>query len=248
MPLMCSEPSKRLSAHERIAAVRAVLFDLDGTLIDTVELIRASFRHATTQVLGAPLPDELLMRNVGVPLISQMREFSPEHADELLRVYREHNAAHHDAMAREYPGTEQVLSTLRGSGMPMGVVTSKGTPMTMRGLEVFGLGRFFDVIVTADDVDRHKPDPHPLQEAARGLGLDAAHTAYVGDSPHDMEAAIAAGAVSVAALWGAFPRDRVLEPGPDFAIESIAELPLLLAGGTGRFRVPRTASTGPTDR
>jgi pyrophosphatase PpaX len=236
MPLMCARTTSDQPTQDRAASIEAVLFDLDGTLIDTVELILTSFRYATTQVLGAPLPDELLMRNVGVPLISQMREFSPEHADELLRVYREHNAAHHDAMARAYPGTEEVLRLLQTLGMQMGVVTSKGTTMTRRGLDVFGLGPFFDVVVTADDVDRHKPDPHPLEEAARGLGVDVSRCAYVGDSPHDMQAAIAAGAVSVAALWGAFPREAVLEPGPEFALDSIRDLPLLLAGAEERFR------------
>ncbi len=223
-------PTGISAAHDRLNAVSCVLFDLDGTLIDTVALILSSFRHATRAVLGEELPDEVLLANVGMPLAQQMRVMSPEHADELLRTYREHNSTHHDDMVREYPGTEEVLEELLGAGYVLGVVTSKGTAMTTRGLERFGLGRYFSAVVTADDVGAHKPDPTPVNRAAELLGLVAESCAYVGDSPHDMSSALAAGAIAIAALWGAFPPEQVLAPGPDFALSSIRELPGLLAG------------------
>lgn len=228
--------------------VRGLLFDLDGTLIDTVALILSSFRHATTEVLGAPLPDEVLMSGVGIPLATQMRQFAPDHADELLRVYREHNARIHDDMVAEYPGTRETLESLASAGFPMGVVTSKATRMAHRGLDAFALREFFEVIVTSDDVERHKPDPYPLEYAADLMGLSAADTLYLGDSPHDMTAAIAAGAVSVAALWGAFPADVVLDPGPEYALDSIGELPSLLNGGAERLRVRAVPEESPDHR
>ena len=209
---------------ERTAALEAVLFDLDGTLIDSIELILASFRYSTEVVLGAPLPDEDLLRNVGVPLARQMREFSPEHAEELLRVYREHNARVHDEMLKRYSGVEEALLAIAASGMKLGVVTSKMRHMAFRGLERFDLARFFDVLVASDDVDVHKPDPHPLLVAANELGVPIARCAYVGDSPHDMAAARAAGCVAIAALWGAFEREVVLEPGADYALDSASQL------------------------
>lgn len=217
--------------------VRALLFDLDGTLIDTVALILSSFRYATGRVFGEPLPDEVLMRNVGVPLARQMREFAPDQADELLRVYREHNSSVHDEMIAEYPGTREVLDGFFGQGIPMGVVTSKGTPMARRGLEIFGLERYFEVVVTADDVPLHKPDPYPLRRAGELMGVPADECLYLGDSPHDIAAARGAGAVAVAALWGAFPAADVLDAGPDYALTSITELPELVADGGMRFAV-----------
>lgn len=217
--------------------VRAILFDLDGTLIDTVALILSSFRHATATVLGAALPDDVLMRNVGVPLATQMREIAPERAEELLRVYREHNARHHDEMIAEYPGTREVLIELASHGWAMGVVTSKGAPMAARGLEALGLDGFFQVVVTADDVTTHKPDPHPLLHAAELMGVSPGECVYVGDSPHDMSAARAAGVVAVAALWGAFEPQVVMAPGPEYALRTITELPgLLAASRAARWR------------
>lgn len=208
--------------------VEAVLFDLDGTLLDTLDLILTSFRHATLVVLGEALPDELLLRDMGMPLARQLREIAPAHAEELLEVYRAHNAAHHDALARVFSGTSAVLDRLEELGVPMGVVTSKGSPMAHHGLERFGIRRYFRAVVTADDVSVHKPDPYPLAHAAALLGVELANTVYLGDSPHDIAAARAGGAVSVAALWGAFPATTLIAAGPDHAIESICELPALL--------------------
>jgi len=224
---------------ERLRDIQAVLFDLDGTLIDTVELIRVSFRYATKAVLGYELSDEITMANVGQPLARQFHDMAPDHAAELLRVYREFNMAHHDDLAKAYPGTRETLGEVMRRGIPMGIVTSKGTAAASRGIELFGLGDLMSVVVTADDVPRHKPDPFPLQFAAGLLGVELGYSMYLGDSPHDMQAALSAHAVAVAALWGAFPRDDVLSPGPPFALSRIADLPALLDGDAERFAVER---------
>lgn len=210
------------------STVRAVLFDLDGTLIDSIELILASFRYATETVLGEVVPDDVLLKDVGTPLAKQMADISPEHAEELVRVYREHNTIHHDRMVREYPGTAATLRLLKHAGYPVGVVTSKLNSGAERGLRLFGLDEYVDFIVGADDVAIHKPDPYPLRHAAGILGIPLEQCMYVGDSPHDMAAAVAGGAVGVAALWGPFAPEVVLEPGPAYALESITGLPDLL--------------------
>lgn len=224
------------ASHARLAGVEVVLFDLDGTLIDTLDLIRASMRYATEKVLGRPLPDEVLMHNVGVPLIVQMREFDEERADELLRVYREHNWRVHDALVKEYPGVESSLEWLIGQGKRLGIVTSKARSVAERGLQRFDLGRFFELLVSYDDVPIHKPDPYPLVFGARAMGVEPSACAYVGDSPHDMAAAMAAGCVSVAALWGVGTAERLLAPGPDYAVGSMAELVDLFDGEAERYR------------
>lgn len=224
-------------AAERLPDVQAVLFDLDGTLIDTVELIRDSFRYATRTVLGRELPDEVTMRNVGQPLSQQFRDMAPDHADELLTVYRAYNMMRHDELAKAYPGTLETLEDLGRRGIPMGVVTSKGAQAATRGIERFGLAPHLSVVVTADDVAIHKPDPHPLRFAAARLDAQLEYCMYVGDSPHDMESAIAGDAIAVAALWGAFETRDVLAPGPAFAIECLGELLDLLDGRAARHAV-----------
>jgi pyrophosphatase PpaX len=209
----------------RLAGVDCVLFDLDGTLVDTIELILCSFRHATEQVLGEALPDEVVLADVGVPLRTQMRSFSEEHTDELLRVYREHNAVHHDDLIKEYPGVEDVLRELRARGYKLGVVTSKLNHMACRGLDCFDLAPFVDLVIGADDVEIHKPDPHPLLVAAERLGSAPERCAYVGDAPPDMQAARGAGMVSIAALWGAAHSDeRLLAENPDIALSEVRGL------------------------
>ncbi len=225
------EPSLRTDAElaKRIASTEAVLFDLDGTLVDTVALILSSMRHATHEVLGQALPDEVLMHNVGVPLAVQMSEFSEEHVDDLLRVYRAHNAVVHDQLIAEYPGVEEALVELVGR-YRLGVVTSKSRALAMRALERFQLDRFFEVVVACEDVERHKPDPYPVLYAAGLLGIPAERCAYVGDSPHDVSAALGAGALAVGALWGVSDRERVMRPGPDCVVADMSEVVQLFVG------------------
>jgi len=222
--------------EERVGAVEVLLFDLDGTLIDTIEMIMASARYATATVLGEALPDEVLMHNIGVPLVAQMEEYAPGRSAELLAVYREHNARVHDEMIREFPGVEEALRELSERGYRMGIVTSKSRPVAQRGLDHFRLGELFEVLVGYEDTEIHKPDPCPVLEAASRLGVSAGRCLYCGDSPHDMAAGIAAGALTAAAKWGPFA-ERVLEPGPDYALESLADLADLLGGNERRYRL-----------
>jgi pyrophosphatase PpaX len=227
------------AALARVAKIKAVLFDLDGTLVDTIPLILDSFRYATQTVLGTPVADDVLARNIGIPLILQLREFTDDDAvaDELMRVYREHNRLHHDQRARLFEGTAEALSLIAEHGVPMGVVTSKAREIALRGLDLFELRRFFAVVITMDDVDRYKPDPFPLLKAAEAMGIAASATAYVGDSPHDVDAANRAGALSIAAPWGVSSREDLLKAQPQFVLDSMTDLPELLFGDARPFAV-----------
>jgi pyrophosphatase PpaX len=202
-----------------------VLFDLDGTLIDSGSLILSSFQHATRTVLGQVIPDEVLMAGVGGHGIhAQMREFDEERADELVRVYRDHNATVYRAVLA-FPGIESVLGQLRREGRRLGVVTVKGRATVDVTFEVLPLRGYFETVVTADDTERHKPDPEPLLLALEHLGADVADAAYVGDSPFDIRAARAAGMIAVAVTWGGIhPLSRLEAERPDHVVHAPQEL------------------------
>jgi pyrophosphatase PpaX len=210
-----------------------VVFDLDGTVVDTVELIVESFRYATSTVLGEVLPDEFILAGVGRPLRAQMERLSTEHARELYDVYREYNHRRHDELIRGYDGIEEVLDALKAAGRRTGIVTSKSRDTTGMAFRAVGLEERFDVVVTATDTSEHKPSPVPLQLCLQRLGATAAGSIYVGDSPFDVQAGAAAGMTTAAVAWGVFGRDALLAAGPDFWLDEPRDLLALCLRGEG---------------
>ena len=196
-----------------VVPIDCVLFDNDGTLVDTREILLRSFRHAADEVLHTQLPDEVFLANVGIPLIDQMRLFSddPETVQRLFDSYHAFNVKIHDEMVRLFPGIADALELLHRHDVKLGVVTSKRHALAVHGLEILGVGDYFDVLVGADDWPEHKPAPGPVAHACELLEVDPARCAYVGDSPFDMKAGNGAGCVAVAAEWGMFEH-KVLAP------------------------------------
>ena len=201
----------------------AVLFDFDGTLVDTTEMIHQSMKHATSSVLGREdIPRETLLANVGRPLPRQMELIDAENAELLLEAYRSHHEQHHDTLIGEFPGVEESLARLGSAGIKVAVVTSKRRLSVEMALKNFpGLRNVVDRFVTLEDTTEHKPNPEPLLRALELLGVPKERAAYVGDSPFDVEAAKAAGLASVAVSWGAFSEDRLREAEPDHLVTDI---------------------------
>ena len=202
-----------------------VLFDLDGTVIDSGAIILASMRHATREVLGLEYTDEELMKTVGGPgLYAQMEAIAPEHADRLVDVYRAHNLPLHDTL-EACVGMEDVLVRLHEEGRRLGIVTAKWRATAELAFATVPLGHLFSTIVGGDETEKHKPDPEPLLLGAERLGADPAETAYVGDSPFDMRAAKAAGMHAVAVTWGRIHDRAILEAEePDAIVDTGEEL------------------------
>jgi pyrophosphatase PpaX len=203
--------------------LKAALFDFDGTLVDTTDLIYQSMRHAAGEVLGREISREILMANVGQPLPRQMELLSAQHAEALLDSYRLHNEEHHDALIQEFPGIEKSLARLRSAGVRVGVVTSKRRFSVDMALKTFpGLGEVVDQWVTMEDTTEHKPRPEPLLKGLELLGnIPREEAAYVGDSPFDVAAAKAAGVKSVAVSWGAFSEEALCSAEPDHLVPDI---------------------------
>lgn len=207
-----------------------ILFDLDGTVVDTVVLIRESHRHAVRAVLGQEFSDERLVANVGKPLLEQMQAFSPEHAAELYRVYREWNHAHTAELIASYDGITPLLERLAAAGRQLGLVTSKSRDSVDLAFASLPVGKYFDIVVSADDSERHKPDPEPLRVALAGLGRTANGGCYVGDSPFDIQAGHGAGMATIAVTWGFFGRADLEAVRPDVVCETATELGQVLLG------------------
>jgi pyrophosphatase PpaX len=187
---------------------RTVLFDLDGTLIDSIRLILDSYHH-TMATHGLPArSDTDWLAGLGTPLTVQLREWAcdPERMELLIETYREYNIRNHDSMVTAYPGVVEMVRTIHRAGHRTGLVTSKNRTGALRGLRRVGLEEEIDLIVGADDVTHPKPDPQPILLALEQLGEEAGQTIYIGDSIHDMESGRAAGVATGAVLWGPFDR------------------------------------------
>ena len=200
-----------------------VLFDFDGTIVDSGGIILASMRHATRTVLEREYTDVELMANVGGPgLEAQMHAFAPGQVEELVRVYREHNESIHDAL-ESCPGMESVLATLQAQGRRLGIVTAKRHRTVQLAFEHLPLAHYFDAIVAGDDTRRHKPNPDPVLLALERLAATPDEAVYVGDSPYDMQAAKAAGVHAIGVTWGKIHSREALSDA-DVVVDTAEEL------------------------
>lgn len=207
-----------------------VLFDLDGTLADSVRLILDSYHHTMAAHNLAPRTDEFWLAGLGTPLTAQFAEWvdSPAQLEAMIMSYREYNLRHHDAQVSAYPGVVEMVTRVRRSGLRTGLVTSKNRSGALRGLRVIGLEGVMEVVVGADDVDNHKPHPEPVHRALEQLGSEATGTIFVGDSLHDMYSGRQAGTHTGAVLWGPFDRGHLNPSAPDHWLETPDALTALL--------------------
>jgi pyrophosphatase PpaX len=203
-----------------------VLFDLDGTLIDTVELILTCYRQTFEIHRGSAPPDDAWLAGMGTPLRTQFRGFTNDSAEleAMVKTYGDLNRKHHNSLIREFPGVYDAVQSLADRKLGMAIVTSKLRAGCLRGLARCRLEGFFRIIVAADDVPRHKPDPTPVHRALDLLGADPASTIFVGDSPHDLVAGRAAGVRTAAVLWGPFPRRALEDEEPDYLLSDPTQL------------------------
>ena len=203
---------------------RAVVFDLDGTLVDSVELVALSLQHAIREVLGREASREEAMQHVGTPLKEQMERISLELADELVAVYREFNHREHDRMLKLYDGILDLLNELTKAGCRLGLVTSKSRPTTQMAFDLTGIEPYFDATVCCDEAPGNKPSAAPILFCLEKLGTPSADAAYVGDSPADIQAAHAAGVTGIAVTWGVFGTKALAAEKPEILVHTMSQL------------------------
>lgn len=205
--------------------IRCVLFDLDGTVIDTNELIIRSFQHVLNEKLALGITREEIIPQMGLPLADQFRHFTGrDDVEDLVAAYRTHNLKHHDEMVQVFPHVNEVVEALAAAGIATGIVTTKMRATTLHVLRMFGLLPYMKTVVTFDDVSHAKPHPEPVLKAMAALGAEPEETVMVGDSPFDIEAARRAGARSAAVAWS-LKGERYLQAWrPDWMLHDIREL------------------------
>ena len=214
----------------------AILFDLDGTLIDSIELILGAARHAFAGFEGRAPTEEEWRAGIGRPLQTVLREFAPDDAEvaRLIGRYRAYQLEHHDRLVRPYDGIVEAVRWLAEGGHPMALVTSKADWMAQKAMVLVGLDRLIPTIVGCDSCVNHKPHPEPVERALALLGAAPRDAIFVGDSPHDVESGRAAGVATVGVAWGAFTRDELERSGADVVIDRVEDL----RGVVARFRDP----------
>ncbi len=179
------------------------VFDLDGTLADTIHLIVESYQYAFRTVLGREEDPTVIRSWIGRPLINAFRDHSPEHADELYATYLQWNADNTERLIRGYDGVREVLADLRAAGVRVGVATSKRRESAQQAMDILGLSEHVENLVAMEDTERHKPDPTPILLCLERLGRGSNDAVYVGDAVVDVLAGKAAGVDTLAVTWGA---------------------------------------------
>ncbi|MBB6735372.1 pyrophosphatase PpaX [Cohnella zeiphila] len=210
--------------------IDTVLFDLDGTIIDTNELIIESFLHALKDIVPEAFGREQIIPYMGMTLVYQMQQFSGrEQVEDLVRAYREYNLRRHDEMVTLFPGVAEAVSALKERGFRLGVVTTKMRDSTDRALRLLGIRSAMDVIVTLDDVEHPKPHPEPVLKAIAALGANPSATVMLGDSAADIQSAASAGAIPVGVAWSLKGEAVLREAGAKHVVQDMRQL-LTLCG------------------
>ncbi|MBE6183927.1 pyrophosphatase PpaX [Heyndrickxia ginsengihumi] len=204
--------------------ITTLLFDFDGTLIDTNELITQSHLHTLNKYYpGRYKREDVLVFN-GPPLIESFSTIDPERAAEMVETYRAFNLAHHDELIKEFPDVLETLKELKEKQFKLAIVSTKFRDTLLRGLNLIHLDSIFDVIVTLDDVKHAKPHPEPIEKALQLLGSEPGETLMVGDNSHDIESGKNAGTYTAGVAWSAKGRAYLEALQPDFILEKMTDL------------------------
>jgi pyrophosphatase PpaX len=200
---------------------KAVLFDLDGTVLDTSDLIISSFKHTFHKHYKKELALSEIYAFFGKTLRAAMEHLGPDQVEELIQTYREYSLAHHDQMITVFSGVVEAIHTIHEAGIMMAIVTSKTKKTALHGLKLFDLDKYFSVIIGADQCQNHKPHPEPIQKALLQLQRKPEECLMVGDSPFDLISARQAGVKTAAVRWTRVSWENILLEKPDYILENM---------------------------
>ncbi|GAA5417188.1 pyrophosphatase PpaX [Paraliobacillus ryukyuensis] len=205
-------------------SIRTILFDLDGTLINTNELIIASFTHTLEKHTGRTYTREEILPFIGPPLDESMRHVDESQAEAMVQTYREHNIANHKKYVVAYPTVVETVKTLKEKGYQLGIVTTKIRETAELGVKITGMEGMFDVIIGLDDVTNAKPHPEPIIKALTELNANPMHALMVGDNYHDIESGHNAGVKTAGVAWSIKGEATLAKYEPDYMLKEMKDL------------------------
>lgn len=204
--------------------IKGILFDLDGTLINTNMLIINSFKYVFKENLDLIVEDNEIVQYFGEPLAYTMAKYTKDRVEELVEKYVEYSLSIHDEYTESFKGVEEGLIILREKGYKLAIVTSKRRTTALRGLRLFDLEKYFEVIVSPEDTEKHKPEGEPVLKACELLNLKPEEVVMVGDSHNDILCGKNAGSKTCLVKYTALPLEKLLEHKPDYVIDSVEEI------------------------
>lgn len=204
--------------------IKAVLFDLDGTLINTNDLILKSFKHTFKTMLDLEPTEEEITMNYGRPLQEIFKSYDENRIEEMINCYRKINLELHDDECKEFADVDLMLQTLKNKGIKIGIVTSKKSDMAERGAKLMGIFKYFDTFITPEVTIKHKPEGEPVLKACENLGVSPSEALMVGDSPYDILAGKNAGAKTCGVKYTALPIEKLQESKPDLYVDKPLEI------------------------
>ncbi|EQB87482.1 pyrophosphatase PpaX [Clostridium punense] len=204
--------------------IKGIFFDLDGTLINTNKLIVSSFQYVFKENLNLMVEEQEIVQYFGEPLSYTMAKYTKDRVEELVQKYVEYSLSIHDEYTEGFEGVEEGLSYLKEKGYKLAIVTSKRRSTALRGLRLFDLEKYFDVIISPEDTEKHKPCGEPVLKACEVLDLSPEEVLMVGDSHNDILCGRNAGTKTCLVKYTALPLEKLLEHKPDYVIESIEDI------------------------
>ena len=203
---------------------KALLFDFDGTLLDTNELIIQTFMHVLNKRFPGQYEPSDCVKFIGPSLAETFNEIAPNEAEELIKEYREWNHIHHDELVKEYEGVVETLEKLKDMGLRLVIVSTKRRETIARGLDIMGAAHLFEFVIGIDDVTHVKPDPEPILLAVEKLGVAKEDAIMIGDNSHDILGGKNAGVRTAGVAWALKGRDFLQQFNPDYMLEHMSDL------------------------
>jgi HAD superfamily hydrolase (TIGR01549 family) len=206
---------------------KGIIFDIDGTLTSTNDLIFASFNFITKKYLGKTFSDEEILKWFGPTEDVILKEFCGDDYEKAREEYYKYYSDNH-FMADIYPGIKEILDELKANEVLLSIYTGKGKEAATITLKKLNIYKYFDLIITGDEVKEHKPSPEGIEIFLDKFNLKKDEVIMIGDSPSDINAARSAGVKVASVLWDSLSKNKVLKMDSDYVFHTVEELKYFL--------------------